>query len=94
MSSYSPKAISRSSTNRPTGGGNKKQDLVPKVGAGSWASRAMLLHANGQNASRNVVFCMNQLGGVGAGKSMFRTANSFAKKSGIQKGAPSCRLVL
>ncbi len=94
MSSYSPKSLSRSSTNRPTGGGNKKQDLVSRVGLGHWANDHVARLANGQNASRNVVFCMNQLGGVGAGKSMFRTANSYAKKSGIQRGAPSCRLIL
>jgi hypothetical protein len=78
-------------TNICTGGGSKKQGLVPKVGLGSWASRSTLLHANGQNATRKLVFCMNQLGGVGAGNSMFRTAGSYARKSGVQKNAPSCR---
>jgi len=90
--SSAPKYQFRSSavTNRKSGGGIKKQGLVPKIGLSNWASRAMLLHANGQNDSRNVVFCMNQLGGVGAGKSMFRTANSYARKGGVQKNAPSC----
>ena len=78
-------------TNVCTGGGSKKQGLASNIGLGQWSNRAMLLHANGQNPSRKTVFCMNQLGGVGAGKSMFRTAGSFAKKSGVQKNAPSCR---
>ncbi len=90
MCGYYVKPKSNASTNRNSGGGDKKQGLVSRVGLGHWANDHIARLANGAN-DRNVVFCINQLGGVGAGKSMFRTAGSYARKSGIQKNAPSCR---
>ena len=77
------------SVNGNSSGGDKKQGLVSSVGLSYWSSRAMLIHANGQN-DRNMVFCLNQLGGVGANKSMFRTAGSYARKDGVKKNATSC----
>jgi hypothetical protein len=43
------------------------------------------LNANGQNPTHNFVFCVNQLGGVGAGKSQFRTAGSAARADGVRR---------
>jgi len=80
------------SVNGNSFGGSKKQGGPALVGLSYWGNRAILIRANGQNESRNQVFCLNQLGGVGAGKSMFRTANSYARKSGVQKNGPSCQM--
>ena len=79
------------SVNGNSSGGSKKQGLAPTVGLSYWANRSVLLHANGQNASRNHVFCINQLGGVGAGNSMFRTSGSYARKDGVLKNGPACK---
>ena len=80
---------SKVSINGNSGGGDKKQGLVSSVGLTYWSNRAILIHANGQN-DRNMVFCVNQLGGIGANKSMFRTAGSYARKDGVKKNANSC----
>lgn len=79
------------SVNGNSFGGSKKQGLAPKVGLSYWSSREVLIRANGQNATRDQVFCINQLGGIGAGNSMFRTAGSYARKDGIVKNSPACR---
>ena len=79
------------SVNGCSGGGDKKQGRVSTIGISTQGARRVLINANGQNKTFFDVFCMNQLGGIGAGKSPFRTANSYAKKGGIQKNAPSCR---
>lgn len=53
--------------NLPSGGGSKKQgSAVSMVGmSNTFTKNAMQLRANG--AGKNMIFCMNQLGGVGAG---------------------------
>jgi hypothetical protein len=76
--------------NLNTSGGDKKQGFAPTVGLNNWSNRAVLIDANGQNKSHNYVFCMNQLGGVGASRSQFRTATSSAKPDGISKNSKSC----
>ena len=83
---------SKVSVNGNSHGGDKKQGLVSSVGLIHWSSRNILINANGQN-DRNMVFCINQLGGVGANKSMFRTAASYARKDGVKKNANSCMVL-
>jgi len=75
----------RVNSNLNTAGGSKKQGYAPSVGLGSWSHRAIALNANGQNPTHNFVFCVNQLGGVGAGKSQFRTAGSAARADGVRR---------
>jgi beta-glucanase (GH16 family) len=55
--------------NLNTFGGNKKQGITSRVGLDNWANQAVQTYSNGYG--RHKLFCMNQLGGVGAGKSMF-----------------------
>jgi hypothetical protein len=78
--------------NLNTSGGDKKQGFAPLVGLSSWSNRSILINANGQNKTHNVVFCMNQLGGVGAAKSQFGTATSAAKPDGVQRKAECGKL--
>jgi hypothetical protein len=55
--------------NEPTGGGNKKQGISPRVGLNHWSNREVQTQSNGLGRFK-LVF-QNQLGGVGAGNSMF-----------------------
>jgi len=55
--------------NIPTGGGNKKQGITSRVGLDMWGNREIQTQSNG--IGRFKLICMNQLGGVGAGHSMF-----------------------
>jgi hypothetical protein len=52
-----------------TFGGDKKQGLTSRVGLDNWSNTAVQTYSNGYG--RNNLVMMNQLGGVGAGKSMF-----------------------
>jgi hypothetical protein len=65
-------------------GGSKKQGLPPYGGLNSWSNRTVKINANGSPEKRGFVFCMNQLGGVGAGKSQFNTATTFARPDGAR----------
>jgi len=58
-------------SNRPSGGGSKLQGL-PKT-ANISAATAKALSAKGMKAApnRNLIICMNQLGGIGRGRSQF-----------------------
>jgi hypothetical protein len=56
-------------TNLNTFGGSKKQGITSRVGLGPWANTAVQTYSNGYG--RNKLFVINQLGGVGAGQSMF-----------------------
>jgi len=76
--------------NLNTAGGNKKQGYASSVGVISWSSRTISINANGQNPTHDFVFCRNQLGGVGAGKSQFRTAGSAAKPDGVHRNGKYC----
>jgi hypothetical protein len=82
----------RVNTNGNTGGGSKKQGIPPYVGLNNWSNRAVKFNAYSDPVKREIVFCINQLGGVGAGKSQFRTANSYARKDGVKRS--SCGVVL
>jgi hypothetical protein len=56
-------------TNTNTFGGSKKQGITSRVGLDNWANRAVQTYSNGYG--RNKLFVINQLGGIGAGQSMF-----------------------
>lgn len=52
--------------NSPSGGGTKKQGLAPTVGR-----QSDLNYNRSYGNDRNLIFMVNQLGGVGKGRSMF-----------------------
>jgi hypothetical protein len=79
------------SVNGNSYGGDKKQGLVPLVGKQNWANRDIKINANGQNKSLKVVFCMNQLGGVGANRSQFNTGTSAAKPDAVKYMSLACK---
>ena len=72
-----------SNINLNTFGGSKKQGITSRVGLDNWANRAIQIKSNG--IGRNMFFCMNQLGGVGPGHSMFNGRYTRAD-------APHCNL--
>ena len=79
----------RSNMNLNAGGGSKKQGLVSVIGYNtSWANRAIKMNAIGTFVGRHTIFSMNQIGGVGAGHSMFRTASNYANPDGARRRAP------
>jgi hypothetical protein len=70
--------------NQNTAGGNKKQGLVSRVGLNPWSDRAVQINANGSVRGRNMIFVVNQLGGVGRGKSQFNVPGSYSNKDGVR----------
>ena len=71
--------------NLMTAGGSKKQGLTSRVGLNPWSDRSVQINANGSPMGRNKIFVMNQLGGIGVGKSMFNVPGSYAKKDGVRE---------
>jgi len=71
--------IYNTNVNLNTFGGNKKQGITSRVGLDNWANLAVQTYSNGYG--RNKLFYMNQLGGVGAGQSMFN--GRFSRKDGV-----------
>lgn len=65
--------------NLNTGGGSKKQGITSRVGLDNWANLAVQTYSNGYG--KNKLFVMNQLGGVGAGQSMFN--RRFTQVDGV-----------
>jgi len=59
----------KSNVNLNTGGGYKKQGITSRVGLNNWGNHEVQTHSNG--VGRFKLVCMNQLGGVGKGMSMF-----------------------
>jgi hypothetical protein len=70
--------------NLMTAGGSKKQGLTSRVGLNPWSDRSVQINANGTPIGRNMIFVVNQLGGIGVGKSMFNVPGSYAKKRGAR----------
>ena len=66
-------------TNLNTFGGSKKQGITSRVGLDPWANNAVQTYSNGYG--RNKLFVINQLGGVGAGQSMFN--RRFTQVDGV-----------
>ena len=71
--------------NLNTFGGSKKQGITSRVGLDNWANLAIQTYSNGYG--KNKLFIMNQLGGVGAGKSMFNTL--YTQVDGVRLKSPS-----
>ena len=71
--------------NLNTYGGSKKQGIPSRVGLNPWADRSIQINANGSIDGRNRLFVMNQLSGVGVGKSMFAVQGSYTNKGGVRK---------
>ena len=71
--------VYKTNVNLNTFGGNKKQGITSRVGLDNWANLAVQTYSNGYG--KNKLFCMNQLGGVGAGKSMFN--GRFTRVDGV-----------
>ena len=72
----------KTNVNLNTGGGDKKQGITSRVGLDNWANLAIQTYSNGYG--RNKLFVMNQLGGVGAGQSMFN--GRFTQVDGVHPG--------
>ena len=70
------KAISGSSRiiNRPSGGGNKLQGIPSSSNINTTSHIAFNIRGTGSTYNRNLVFCMNQLSGVGKNKSQFNSS--------------------
>jgi len=66
-------------------GGSKKQGIASRVGIDHWANSAIQTEANGTVYGRNLIFHINQLGGVGAGHSMFHVAGSYNEPRGVRR---------
>ena len=64
-------AVSNTISNLPSGGGNKLQGLPPTTNKPIAALRPINLFAWGSYKSRTHIVCMNQLSGVGKGRSQF-----------------------
>lgn len=73
--------------NLNTAGGSKKQGLTSVVGLSAWSNSVVKMNL-GNPVSRSTIFTMNQLGGVGVGKSMFNTPSSYAHPDGVRRVAP------
>ena len=71
-----------------TAGGDKKQGLPSRVGLDNWANLSVQTFAVGSIQGRSTIFYMNQLGGVGRGKSPFSVASSFTQKRGAKRKLP------
>jgi len=74
-------SLYKSNPNLNTFGGSKKQDIPTRVGIDAWANYEYQTNANG--IGRNKLFIMNQMGGVGVGRSMFNT--SYVQPRGLRK---------
>ena len=75
----------KTNVNLNTFGGSKKQGITSRVGLDPWANVAIQTYSNGYG--RNKLFVMNQLGGVGAGHSMFN--GRFTQVDGARYASPS-----
>jgi hypothetical protein len=71
--------------NLNTAGGDKKQGIASRVALGYRSNRAVQIEANGTAYGRNLIFFMNQLGGVGAGHSMFQVAGKYSRPRGVRR---------
>ena len=66
-------------TNINQGGGNKLSGIFPRVGGNTFARAAWARSAYVPVDKRAVVFCINQIGGIGKRKSMFNSAADGVK---------------
>lgn len=71
-----------------TAGGFRKEGLTSRVGLGYRSDRRVRIKSSDTPYKRNLIFCMNQLGGVGAGHSMFRVAGKYNSPDGATRCEP------
>ena len=69
-------------------GGSKKQGLVPSNYRYHDVVRFIKTKAVGTPVTRQTIFCVNMLGGVGAGKSQFNVAGTYTNKDGVHCQKP------
>ena len=77
-------------THRPQGGGPKKQGLLPVVGTGQFSLWNGMRRAGSTPKQRNMVFSMNQIGGIGAVGSGNRSRMFAATANGARKIISPC----
>ena len=77
-------------THRPQGGGTKKQGLLPVVGTGQFSLWNGMRRAGSTPKQRNMVFSMNQIGGIGAVGSGNRSRMFAATANGARKVISPC----
>jgi hypothetical protein len=71
-------------------GGSKKSGLVPSNGRGdghnivNWTRTK----ASVSEKDRQIIYTVNMLGGIGAGRSQFNTANTYARPDGVRRRRP------
>ena len=93
MSNYSAITGSSKIINRNSGGGSKLQGIPSSTNLNAWSHVAFRNRNVVCACNRNVIFCMNQLGGIGAGTHggsyMFAsTADGVHRPSYCSKPAP------
>jgi len=71
-----------------TAGGSRKEGLTSRVGLGYRSNRHVRIKATDTPYKRGLIFCMNQLGGVGAGHSMFNVASKFSRPDAATRCQP------
>ncbi len=77
---------SKVNVNLNSAGGNKKQGIPPHS-TDNWANRVIQEKSNGTAYGRNLIYTENQLGGVGAGRSMFKIGGKN-RPDGVISRAP------
>ena len=76
--------------NRPSGGGSKLQGIPSSTNLNTWAHVAFRNRNVVCACNRNVIFCMNQLGGVGAGGIPGRSYAFAPGADGVSRNALIC----
>jgi len=71
-----------------TAGGSRKEGLTGRVGLGYRSDRKIQFKSSATPVQRNTIFCMNQLGGVGAGHSMFNVAGTYHRPDSAKRCTP------
>ncbi len=71
------------------GGGKKKSGLATHgIGVLGTNVRAMKINAYTTPMQRRMIFSVNQLGGVGVGRSQFSNASTYAHPDGVRRFKP------
>ena len=68
-----------------TAGGSRKEGLTSRVGLGYRIDRKVQIKSTDTPYKRSLIFCINQLGGVGAGHSMFYVAGKYVSPDGVKR---------
>ena len=76
--------------NRPSGGGSKLQGIPSSTNLNTWAHVAFRNRNVVCACNRNVIFCMNQLGGVGAGGIPGRSYAFAPGADGVSRNLSIC----